>query len=105
MALWSIARAVMPIRFTAAVELRRAVESIRADRPPLPNAFYDDYAWYVSDAAEAHGKKGAALKDAVMNLLKLDILIIVDLLDGQDSEYLPKNGYQAQLLRKHRLIP
>jgi hypothetical protein len=104
MALWGLARAVMPIQFTAAVELRRAVEKIRVDAPPLPNDFYDEYAWYVADAAKQSGATGSALKDAVRNLLPLDTIIIVALLDGETHPLLPEDGYQAKLLRKHRLI-
>lgn len=105
MALWGLARAVMPIQFTAAVELRRAVEKIRSDKPPLPDAFYDEYAWTVADAAKQLGMTGGALKEAVRSLLPLDTVIIVALLDGETHPLLPEDGYQAKLLRKHRLIP
>jgi hypothetical protein len=98
--LWMLA----PVRFTGAVHLRRGVERILADRPPLPNQFYADFVDHLVATHQAQGLRGSALKLAVISRLGQDMLAIAALIDGERHPDFPETGPHMRLLRKHGLI-
>jgi hypothetical protein len=104
MGLRTLLGAVLPLRFTAAVLLRRGVEHIRSEQRPLPDVFYDEFVGEVIRMHEFMGKKGIALKSAVVSDLERDIIVIAALLDGERSPVFPDDGMHMRLLRKHGLI-
>ena len=97
--------AILPIRFTGAVFLRRGLERIRSEEPPLPNAFYDEHVGHVIDICARDGHKGVELKLQVTTHLERDMIVFAALLDGERHPAFPDDGHHMQLLRKYRLIP
>jgi len=93
-----------PLRFTGAVYLRRRVEHILHDKPPLPNAFYDEFVGEIMRINQLLGFRGIHLKAAVVQHLDRDTIFICAIVDGERSPLCPDDGIYMRLLRRHGVI-
>ena len=94
-----------PIRLTGAIYLRKGLEHIRSEAPPLPNEFYDEFVGAVIGICELQGLRGLPLKSAVISRLDMDMLILAALLDGERSATGDDYAFYLTMLRKHGALP